>query len=930
MAADTKTLKVVVIGDSSQAQRSIKDVGKSADDTSKKAGGLSDKLGGLKTVLGAGLALGGISALGSFFKDSIDGAAEAAKGTRVLHSQIANLGPAGRNAFKQAEEFASDFGAQIGVDDDDIKAVQTKLASFPDAFKKGSLGAEGMERSVKAAFDLQAIGIGSAESNIVGLGKAMNDPVKGMNALAKSGVSFSAIQKEQIQHAMKQGDLAGAQKILLQGIESNAKGAAEAAVSPMQKMQVAISDAGEKVAGLLLPKMTQFADFVVTRVLPKFVELTDLIGPKIGAAFSIAGRMLSGFFAILSNPIVRTFAVGILAIVAALQAYSLYVTIVSGVTKAWAAIQAALNIVMAMNPIALIILAIVGLVAAIAYAWTHFAGFRNVVISVWNGIKAAALAVVSWFMSYVWPTLVAIFNGLKFVVIVYYTVWKTIFLAVIAAVRAVVNFFTGTLWPGIKRVFDAIVSAARALWNAYAAIFGWILAKVQSVFQWIRNTGWAIISGAFTLIKNAISTLWNGWKTTFDLIKSKVETVMNAAKTAFTNAKDGIGNAWAKLQDLAKKPVNFVIETVYNNGILKFWNAIASKVNLPQLAPLAKLAGGGVLSKSDVAGDNMPLFGQAGEYMLNRKQVAKAGGWRGIEELFGPAGRDGASAGNYAAGGLVGGLKNAGSWLKDQGTSLVKGSLLKISEPVINAIKAAIKTIPGTGDIADAVRKMPTNLLDKVLAWIKPKDIAPLDGALGGPLGAIGVIPDWVKAAKAHSSFGKNSGIGNWLFQVVKAAGLADSNQGIFNVRRTATGNLSMHGYGRAVDLPARMAIFNFLRSHYGSQLKELIFSPAGNSQVYNGRNHMYTGITRQMHFNHVHASYDDGGILPPGVTIAHNNTGRNEYVSAQAPGSTVTVNVTVQGNVTAEKDLAESIATEVRNALLRKAARNGGKTGLK
>jgi PKD repeat protein len=66
-------------------------------------------------------------------------------------------------------------------------------------------------------------------------------------------------------------------------------------------------------------------------------------------------------------------------------------------------------------------------------------------------------------------------------------------------------------------------------------------------------------------------------------------------------------------------------------------------------------------------------------------------------------------------------------------------------------------------------------------------------------------------------------------------------------------------------------------------------------------------------------ALYDSGGILPPGATLAINGTGRNEYVTTEAPGG-VTVNVTVQGNVTTEKDLAESIATEVRNALLRKA----------
>jgi hypothetical protein len=75
-------------------------------------------------------------------------------------------------------------------------------------------------------------------------------------------------------------------------------------------------------------------------------------------------------------------------------------------------------------------------------------------------------------------------------------------------------------------------------------------------------------------------------------------------------------------------------------------------------------------------------------------------------------------------------------------------------------------------------------------------------------------------------------------------------------------------------------------------------------------------------------ALYDTGGILPPGVTLAVNNTGGNEYVSREPIGD-VNVTVHVHGNVTAEKELAKTIAKEVRDELLRVGARNGGKNGL-
>ncbi|GAB3042241.1 aggregation-promoting factor C-terminal-like domain-containing protein [Sediminivirga luteola] len=69
----------------------------------------------------------------------------------------------------------------------------------------------------------------------------------------------------------------------------------------------------------------------------------------------------------------------------------------------------------------------------------------------------------------------------------------------------------------------------------------------------------------------------------------------------------------------------------------------------------------------------------------------------------------------------------------------------------------------------------------------------------------------------------------------------------------TATGNPSHHGAGRAIDITPSMAIFNWLAANYGPQTRELIFSPANNRQLHRGRPHMYTGVTRNMHWDHIH-----------------------------------------------------------------------------
>lgn len=47
------------------------------------------------------------------------------------------------------------------------------------------------------------------------LGKALNDPISGISALSKVGVTFTEQQKKQIEAMVQAGDAAGAQKLIL-------------------------------------------------------------------------------------------------------------------------------------------------------------------------------------------------------------------------------------------------------------------------------------------------------------------------------------------------------------------------------------------------------------------------------------------------------------------------------------------------------------------------------------------------------------------------------------------------------------------------------------------------------------------------------------------------------------------------------------------
>jgi hypothetical protein len=147
---------------------------------------------------------------------------------------------------------------------------------------------------------------------------------------------------------------------------------------------------------------------------------------------------------------------------------------------------------------------------------------------------------------------------------------------------------------------------------------------------------------------------------------------------------------------------------------------------------------------------------------------------------------------------------------------------------------------------------------------------------------AAGIRRNYKLLLDALGGIGGGGGPGGWKWQMAVLRNQFPGLPLISGFRPgaiTATGNRSYHGFGRAVDIPPRMDVFNWIRGAYGKNTRELIFSPAGGRQIHNGSPHVYSGITRANHWDHVHWAYDKGGMLPPGTSIATNATGKAEAV---------------------------------------------------
>lgn len=103
-----------------------------------------------------------------------------------------------------------------------ITEAQNVLLTFK------SVSGETFKQAVTLSQDMAAVFGGTAKDKALQLGKALEDPVAGINALKRSGVSFTASQRDVIRSMVEMGDVAGAQQVILNQLAGQVGGAGSA------------------------------------------------------------------------------------------------------------------------------------------------------------------------------------------------------------------------------------------------------------------------------------------------------------------------------------------------------------------------------------------------------------------------------------------------------------------------------------------------------------------------------------------------------------------------------------------------------------------------------------------------------------------------------------------------------------------------------
>jgi phage-related protein len=248
--------------------------------------------GGFKKVIGPALALAAVAAIGGFVKASIAaGEAAATSNARIQNiAESMNLFGSETSAVTaRLVDYANKQAILTGVDQNAIKGTQAKLLTFKElAATAGDVGGA-FDRATAAAVDLAAAGFGSAEQNAVQLGKALQDPVKGITALARSGVTFTEQEKEKIRVLTESGQILEAQDLILQAIETQVGGTAAATANASDKIAVAMSQLKETVGQELEPAFTLFAEALIPVIQDLGPVLASIFGSLTPIFSTLAG-----------------------------------------------------------------------------------------------------------------------------------------------------------------------------------------------------------------------------------------------------------------------------------------------------------------------------------------------------------------------------------------------------------------------------------------------------------------------------------------------------------------------------------------------------------------------------------------------------------------------------------------------------------------
>jgi hypothetical protein len=306
-----------------------------------------------KAAKASGAALVGLGAAAGV---AVKAAMEDQQAQAVLANTLQKTTKATAEQVTGVEDFISQLTLASGIADDQLRPAMANLA-------RATGSVEESQKGLGIALDVSAATGQSVESVSKALAKAYAGNTGALKKLspALANMVENGASMEEVNAALTK-QFGGSQKK-----------AAETAAGKMKIFGNAINEAKESIGAALLP--------IIDKLLPYLASFADWAG-KNTDLLVILGAVVGGL------------AVSIIAVNTAMKIWT-------AVTKAFSAVQAVFNAIMAANPIVLVTLAILAVIGVLVLAYKKFEGFRNIVDTVFGAVKTGVTGVYDFFKKYV-------------------------------------------------------------------------------------------------------------------------------------------------------------------------------------------------------------------------------------------------------------------------------------------------------------------------------------------------------------------------------------------------------------------------------------------------------------------------------------------------------------------------------------------------
>jgi phage-related protein len=414
-------------------------------------------------------------------------------------------------------DLAATFG---GTTSDAVSAISALLRGERDPIERYGVSLKDVDIKAQMAAD-GIITAAKASKDLATAHAATEKAQKNLSAALKKGDPAQiAAAKAALEHAKGNEEAAAA----VRGLDTDQMKTAEATAAlkllteqttDAQGQFARESDSAAHATQVSTAEMKNASAEIGTALLPLVVALATALG----TVAKWAGE---------NADLVRTLAVVIGVIAAAIVAVNIALAAYSAITTAAAAAQWLLNTALLANPIGLVVIAVLALVAAIILLWNNSETFRKIVTGAFEAVQKTIATVID---------------------------------AIVGIFRNVVGTLRGIFAPVAKLLsgpVDEFVLLVKSLVGLVGAIFRLVVSTIGSIFAPVAAT----LTGPFNTLLDVVRTVLGTIGTLINGALSTVKAVWSTLTAAlvgpFNTLQTVVSRVFGKIRDIAQSAADFI------------------------------------------------------------------------------------------------------------------------------------------------------------------------------------------------------------------------------------------------------------------------------------------------------------------------------------------------------------------------------------